>query len=339
MKYLLFTLFLGLYAPGLLAQQPVIMDTISEGIKLHDQGRYEDAIAKYKSALKLDSNYAEVYYETSYSLFALKRYDEAISYSRKAIEKNFEDKQGCYIIIGSCFDLKGKPDESIRVLEEGIKDNPKSNLLYYNLAVTCFNNKYYEKSQKASSESILLNPKHANSHKVLANTMDAQNSRIRTILPLYFQLLFDTDKNSARASLMLLKKLLNSGASENADGKGINIMLSDKSMKDSLFSATELFLSLSAGLNKSKKNEGKSKIEQFINQSELILSTLRKTSTNNDDRIWNWYVSKYSDLEKNKLCDVFCYFILNNLDFQEAKTWLDANPDKVNQFVSWMKKI
>jgi len=60
-----------------------VQTLIDEGVALHDQGQYQQAIDKYKEALKLDSNSVTAIYEMAFSYFSLKDYDETEGLCRK----------------------------------------------------------------------------------------------------------------------------------------------------------------------------------------------------------------------------------------------------------------
>lgn len=44
-------------------------DLVSEGVKLYDNGKYEEALKKFNAALKLDDTYASTYYEKALTLY------------------------------------------------------------------------------------------------------------------------------------------------------------------------------------------------------------------------------------------------------------------------------
>lgn len=63
---------------------------VKEGVKLHDSGKYEEAINKFDAAIALNKNNYRAYYEKSYSLLAANKLKESSEVS-KYILKNFKD--------------------------------------------------------------------------------------------------------------------------------------------------------------------------------------------------------------------------------------------------------
>lgn len=56
--------------------------------KLHQAGKPEAALAKYRQALALDDRYAELHFRTGQALFELQRYDDSESAFRRAVEED-----------------------------------------------------------------------------------------------------------------------------------------------------------------------------------------------------------------------------------------------------------
>jgi len=139
-----------LLASNIFGQNEKLKELVSQGIEFHDQGRYCEAIAKYKAAIKIDKKSTLANYELSYTYFVTKQYDEAIKYSTIAIKQNSNNQHESYVFLGSCLDLTGKSSKAIKTYEEGLSKFPNSNLLNYNLALTCYNQKEYEKAEKAA---------------------------------------------------------------------------------------------------------------------------------------------------------------------------------------------
>ena len=65
---LLFVFSTGiLLTANLFGQVDEVKELVSQGIELHDQGNYNEAINKYKKALEIDKNSTSANYELSYT--------------------------------------------------------------------------------------------------------------------------------------------------------------------------------------------------------------------------------------------------------------------------------
>ncbi|NLX24386.1 MAG: tetratricopeptide repeat protein, partial [Lentisphaerae bacterium] len=62
-------------------------DILSEAIILHDSGRYEEAIARYKTIPPRDTAYTQMLSELALTYDANEQYDEAIATCREALKR------------------------------------------------------------------------------------------------------------------------------------------------------------------------------------------------------------------------------------------------------------
>jgi len=61
-------------------------DLLVEGKRLHDAGKYEEAVASYDKAIEIKPEFADVWNNKGEALRVLKKYEEAIASFDKAIE-------------------------------------------------------------------------------------------------------------------------------------------------------------------------------------------------------------------------------------------------------------
>ncbi len=104
---------------------------IDEGIALRDLKRYEEAIAAYDQAIRLDPNYATAYINKGNALNNLKRSEEAIAAYDQAIRLNpnyataYNDKGN------ALYDLK-RSEEAIAAYDQAIRLDPNYANAYNN---------------------------------------------------------------------------------------------------------------------------------------------------------------------------------------------------------------
>lgn len=127
---------LFLVVPGLLSAQNKVDALVKAGIRLHDAAKYDDAIASYQEALKIDPTSAFATYELAFSYFMSKRYAEAIEAGKKVIGWKGNYVLEAYNVVGNSQDLSGKPKEAIKTYKKGMKAFPENHLLAYNLGLT-----------------------------------------------------------------------------------------------------------------------------------------------------------------------------------------------------------
>src|SRR5690349_19759633 len=77
---------------------------IEEGIKLHDEENFEDAIAKYKLVNRNDTLYPSALYELSLTYKEAKQYDKAIEACKEGITLGSDNGPLFYNIYASALD-------------------------------------------------------------------------------------------------------------------------------------------------------------------------------------------------------------------------------------------
>lgn len=332
-SYLLVTLVSAL---NLLGQTGEVKELISQGVGLHDQGKFNEAIAKYKAALAIDSKSSLANYELAFSSFLNKQYDSAIKYSRIALEINTSNQHESYIVLGNSLDVTGKPIEAIKTYEDALKKFSKSNLLNYNLALTCYNEKDYTKAEKAAINAVMAKPDHGSSHIILATIMMETGQRIKSVLPMYYFLMLEPASKRSPDSYATLKKQLGQGV-EKKDDKNININIS--SSKDDDFGAAELMLGLLAASKYTEGNEKKNDMEMFVETTNGLFSVLGELKGKKNKGLWwDFYVTKFYDLVQSKNDEAFTYYISQSINAESVNKWINANPEKMQRLTEWMKQ-
>ena len=79
----LFTMALLLLTP--VFGQSDIEQIVSQGIELHDAGKYQEAVDTYAKALAIDSLNGLVHYEMSLSYFSMKDFEKCLYHSEKTL--------------------------------------------------------------------------------------------------------------------------------------------------------------------------------------------------------------------------------------------------------------
>ncbi len=130
---------------------------LKEGIALYNLKRYEEALAAYDQAIRLDPNYAYAYYDKGLSLYNLKRYEEALIAFDRAIrlDPNYAD---AYTGRGAAlYELK-RCEEALTILDQAIRLDPNSSYSYTGRGDTLYSLKRYEEALTAYDQAIRLDP-------------------------------------------------------------------------------------------------------------------------------------------------------------------------------------
>jgi len=119
-----------------------------------------------------------------------KDYPNAVKFSSEVIAMNDQNLLKAYNIKASALDNSKKSKKAIEVYNEALQKFSTDYLLHYNLALTYFNLKQYNKSAESAIRALQNNSGHASSHLLLGYSMYHLNNKVPSILSLdYFLLL------------------------------------------------------------------------------------------------------------------------------------------------------
>lgn len=313
---------------------------LDEGIKLHDEGKFAEAIGKYDSIISIDPNNYLAYYEKSYSLLETGEYEKSMELSKFILKKFPEgnDNASVYVNYGTCYDLLKKPEKALEIYNEGLRKYPESSLLHFNKAITLYNTDKKEDAMAEIEKSIHYNPYHASSHNIMA-ALTKQNRIYSLLASLYFLAIEPVGKR-ANARILAVESLIGANV-EKKDDKTINISLlapdKNKEVKPNDFQSIELILSLSAALNLSNELKDETRISRMKRNLESVFSGLSETEKGKGLG-WEFYAPFFRDLKKQNHLDTFCHIIYASVDDNDNDTWLEENESKVEEFMDWFRE-
>lgn len=192
---------------------PAAREAFNRGLADADAGRYEQAVAEYSDALRIDPTYAAAFNNRGNSYLHLSQYQRALQDFDEAIRLNptyvlAYDSRGyvyqrlgrperaiqdydeairlnpkyvrAYSGRGSAYQSLGRPERAIQDYEEAIRLNPKLASAYVNRGNAHKDLAQYERAIRDYEQAIRLDPKYANAHNNLAWLMaTASDARFR----------------------------------------------------------------------------------------------------------------------------------------------------------------
>jgi len=316
------------------AQSNEVENLVREGIAYHDSGAYEKAISVYEKALEIDPKSSLANYELAYTYLSQNNYEKAVEHSKVAIEQKDDHSMAGYIVCGNALDMMGKPDEAIKIYEKGIKDYDNY-LLYYNHALTCFNQGQIDKAYSSAVHAIQNNSSHASSHYILSKILEQEGSRIKAMLPLYFFLLLEPNSQRSVEAYEKLMTFVDQGVTKEGP-KNINVVVPVGGKDDNGdFGAAEMMLSLKKASDFTDDAEGKTRLELFAETNDSVFKILGELKKKNKGFLWDFYVPFFYDLAKEELTPVYSYYISLS-EGSDAYDWLDEHPDELTRLDQWM---
>lgn len=327
--------------------QDEFTDIVKEGVALHDEGKYQEALEKYKRALQIDKKGSTAYYEMGYTYQAMKQYDLAIKAYDKVIKigEQTETLLTAYMNKATILDDTGRPKDALKLYKKIIDIYPNHYLLHYNFGITNFRLENFEEAETAFANAILLNPGHASSHRALGSLLQYLNKRPQALLAQYFFLLVEPKTDRGAESYANLTELLQKGVEkvggESANKININLSPAFIEGEDTSFALAEMMLSASAALRYMEKNKGKSDEQLFVDQTNSFFSILSESQEKNKDRhegiYWEFYVNFFAKLQKAGHVEAFCYHISQS-EGEVVEKWMKENGEKIDAFYKWLQE-
>ncbi|GEM_PF-3371087 len=329
MRYILLAvLLLGLFEVS--AQQSEVEKLLKQGRALHAHELYEDAINKYKQAIVFDKKNVEAHYELAYTYLMINDFDEALYYSR--IVLGYEDEYwiDALLIYCSVLDHNGKSKQAIKEYRKAIKQHPDEYLLHYNLA------KSYEKVgdvQAAESElvkSLSLNKSHIAGHLMLADIKKQQDQVLKSMLPLYYCILIESDELKKRDLLedlqvrwhvaMVQRQTQRRPVSKHVEVSGLEVA---ESKLNAIARETDV------------NNE--EDLPKFVDRTIALLTMLNDVQSGEMDFFDIHYVDFFTRLFRAGHAEAYSYFISSSKYNPEVLLWIGEHQRQFDLFVNWMQ--
>ncbi|WP_294079716.1 tetratricopeptide repeat protein [Proteiniphilum sp. UBA5384] len=329
-------------------------ELIHEGVELHDEGKYKEAIAKYNEALKLDPKSIQATYEMSLSYLALQDYQNASEYSTTVINSN--DKKlssGAYAVKSEALAGMDKVDDAITLLLEGLKKNGDEYLLHFNLALNYYNKGNIDETLEHVKKAIDLDKSHSGAFLLNAYALNDNGLWVQSLLSFQMFLLLEPDsKRSKNAFEEILHIMRIKTAEEPVKRSFIQQQMINK--KAGVSPPTDKIppLTNEAGLNRNlvynainttlnymkSTQRGNDDFVLFKTVNKEIMKVLVKESVGDKEGIfWTFYVPFFTHIAESEYYDTFCRYISVSY-FPESLEWWQQNPGEAVDFVIWFEK-
>lgn len=317
------------------------MEIIREGISLHDEQKYDDALRLYEKVLQESPDCVFALYEAAYSLYAKGDLDSGLRYALKASEYQSELLPRIYMMIANIADDKGEPKKAIDIYKEAIKQQPNLSVLRYNIAITYFRLKNVKEGKEQVKKAIELDFGYESPHYLLSAHFSEAGYKIPSLIAALRFLSLEANTDRARRLAEMVAKNLDSGATRDPDSGDINIMINTSAPTDEGdFSTVELMLSMKSALRISgddDKEKAKSRGEKFVEALEMLLSSIGEDKKNRKTFVGKNYFPYLAELKEKGYADILGHIILVQIGSEDSLKWLGDNESRLNAFSAWAR--
>jgi tetratricopeptide (TPR) repeat protein len=311
---------------------------VQQGVALHDKDDYDGAISRYEEVIKENPNNSEVLYEIAYSYFMKKDYSKSLDFAYKATQFKSELLPIVYVLIGNTYDEAGDSKKSIETYKAGIKLQPSSFLLYYNLGITYSRAEQFDDARAALKKAAGLNPKHASSQIILSSLFFKGDYKTPALLSACRFLILEPNSTRADAALQIVQKVMQAGVAPGKNSNEINIFvdMAPKKKDEGDFSSVDMFMGLAKAGNYTEKNKDKSEFQLAVDNFQSLFAFLEEAKGKDQSKFtWKYYVPYFLEMHKKGYVEPFVYYIYQRHPLPGAKDWIQQNSGKVREFLSW----
>jgi tetratricopeptide (TPR) repeat protein len=346
---------LGLFSLSIAAQEKLSKPTltpvepteaqrvvIEEGIALHDAKKYPEAIKKYQQVLKENPDCVLALYELALSFYANKDHEFALATAFKGTRYKGKELPLFYGIIANVWDDTGKPEDAIKLYQDGIKmlkdekdfDNHISSL-YYNLGVTYTRQKKFPEARESLKNAVEYNFGYASPNYMLAEIYNGTKYKVPALLAAARLISLELNSQRTGRSVEIFLGILKS-AKANEKGE-INIFLDMNAPKDEGdFGMYELLLGTLTTV-KSEKDKNKTEEEVFADAFDSMIALLSEDKKLQKTFVGRNYIPFLTEMKKNGYSKIFAYLVLQQDGNKTAEKWLLDNAKKGMEFLDWAK--
>ena len=302
-------------------------ELLLQGYKLHEDGKFAEAVAVFEKIDRNDTNYYLALVEMGVSYTSLEDWNKAITVAKEGLKVKNKFNSPFYLILGNAYTELKKYDEALAVWNTGIAEFPFDYLLWYNKGVTLRKSKKFDDAATCFQKAIDLNIFHAASHYELGTLCANNDKYVPAFLSLITSVMLEPSSSGARKALILLESLANMSF-EKVDNEPSTI-----DFEDEAFSDIDMIVKSKVAL--SKKYKSKVKISQsMFRQLQVIME---KIQVNPESKgFWTkTYAKFYKDAYEKGYIEPLCYHLFSNINDDEIQSWLKRNKGKWEKFTVW----
>lgn len=315
------------------AQDNQAMTLMKEGTALHDAKKYDEALAKYDAALKIEPNNTTVLYEKAFTLSVSGKLNDAMPILEKLAIT--EPTPRVYALLANIYDDRKLYDKSIIYYNKGIALEPRDANLRFNLSISYLLQKKYPEAEAAATEAIKLNPKHASSHRAYAIATYNEGKHVNSIMAWCNFLIIEPQTQRSIEALTYIKHMLYFNVKENTmKVGGTDELTTGQQLGIALAVSTGLTISQNADGNNSAKV---SSLDSLTSPLPAIFRlTFEKDEPTNTLFFKKYYAKFFSDLANSGYMQAFDRYITISAFENDNIAWLKEHQDNLNALTTWV---
>jgi antitoxin component YwqK of YwqJK toxin-antitoxin module len=301
---------------------------IEEGIELHNEKKYTEAIEKYSQVYPGDSLYRLAQYEICLSYYFMDSFDKSIKIADELIaDKSYRHKLDAILVkINSLSEAK-RYEEVHEVCNDALKMFPLYNVLYIKRGLNYERMEKFDLAYKEYQESLRLNPLFSTTHYQLGKLYAKMNLPSLSILAYQTFLLTSDNANFMNTALNEMENVCRNQAE-------IDLTHNEAFRKNlGVFEESDLVVKSQAAFG--KKYKSAIKLNYLSSrQLQLVCERLSKEAITNDE-VANFYVNLYTTIWEKKFFESCVLVSFRQLDAKDVVAEIKKKQKKTDVFIEW----
>ena len=333
-KYTFITGLFLLFTCTLLAQRelknPLIdsKEIIIQSIKLHDDGKYKEAIAEYLKVPASDTNYAQILTELVTSYYADSNFVSAEKYIQTGMELFPEKKVLLLRLLADIYDDSNRSALSQPVYDSIIAITKYDYLTYFNKGISLYRQEKIDEAVVCFQKTVMLNPYYTSAHYFLGVISMTKGNLVEAMLSFTTSLLVSPGNKYFEKAIGHLSSI----AQVN---KSITDYLKNyKAGKENNFEAVQDIISSKIALDKNYKLKVDLE-DEIVRQLQVMFEKLEYNAT--DKGFWmQYYVPAYKQIWDTKNLEPFIFYIFSELSLEKVKNYNKKQKKDIEQMSAVM---
>ena len=287
---------------------------IQAGVALHDQGKFDEAIAKYEEVLRQSPDNLTALYELAYTLHEKPDLTRSIEVATRGSTYQSDMLPMFYDLVASSLESLKDPTEARRWLKQAAILDPLEPEIQLMLGQVYQNAGYPTPALFAFAKYLILEP---------------TGSRALTAYGYWRQILRGGTTGAPSAAAQPMRD----AATPQAPRPGAKIDEGD-------FADFEAEILRSQQKVIADMDGGAQEMPTFLAQLTHLLDVLaaRPAARDQDTFIGKYYLPYFRELDQKHFVEVYAYWSMQRAPVPGVREWLTANQARVREFLDWTGK-
>lgn len=289
-------------------------DVMTTGIKLHDAGKYKEAIAEYQKVPVSDTNYADIIHEMVLSYYSDSNYVAAEKWAKKGLELFPAKKVPLMRLLADIYDDTKRIDAAIDVYDSILAMNQYDYITYFNKGICLYRQEKNDEAALNFQRALMVNPYYASAHYFLGQIALSKGDLTEAMMCFTMNLFSNPGNKYYEKSIGYLSAIakVTSTVSEylkNYKPSGVNN-----------FEAVQDIIVSKIALDKNYKLKADLE-DQVVRQLQVLFEKLEYAEA--DKSFWmQYYVPAFRSVWDNRNFEPFVFYIFSELNIDKVKSYI-----------------